>query len=364
MRPPFVRALALPALICAFSLVLLTSIARADLVWTQSGGWRVEGGALSGLSGNEARTALDLMNRARQAEEHGSYRSAVRSYNSVARRYPNSIYAPEAYNRIARLHLSRKNFDKAFTAFQEILVRYPNTKRFDEIIGEQYRIASAMLDGARGRLFFGFLPGFTQREKAIQYFETILANAPYSDYAPLSLMNIARGHQRLDKIVEAIDALDRMINNYPQSILAPDAYLRLAQTHASLVDGPYYDQASTKESITYFTDFMLLFPGDSNIGLAEKGLDGMKTMLAESKMKMADFYFDKRSNVQAARVFYNEAITAYPDSPIAERAKARLVEVEALAASRMPPPVIGEQGSDAAPAPPAVVKPKKRFLFF
>ncbi|MEO6245444.1 MAG: outer membrane protein assembly factor BamD [Opitutaceae bacterium] len=145
-----------------------------------------------------------------------------------------------------------------------------------------------------------------------------------------------------------------MINNYSQTLLAPDAYLKLAQTHASLVDGPYYDQGSTKESITYFTDFMLLFPSDTNIGVAEKGLDGMKTMLAESKIRMGDFYFYKRSNFKAARVFYNEAITAYPESAIAKKAKTRLVEVEAKAS-----------GQTVAATPGAEVPPKKkRFLFF
>jgi outer membrane protein assembly factor BamD len=171
-------------------------------------------------------------------------------------------------------------------------------------------------------------------------------------------MNIARGHQRLGNTEDAIDALDRMINNYSQSLLAPDAYLKLAQTHSSLVDGPYYDQGSTKESITYFTDFMLLFPSDSGVPAAEKGLDSMKTMLAESKMKIADFYFFKRSNFKAARVFYNEAITAYPESAIANRAKARLTEVEAKAAQQAP----------AADAPATTTgeqpKKKKRFLFF
>ena len=137
--------------------------------------------------------------------------------------------------------------------------------------------------------------------------------------------------------------------------LAPDAYLKLAQTHASLVDGPYYDQAATKESITYFTDFMLLFPSDTNIASAEKGLDNMKTMLAESKMRMADFYFYKRSNYKAARVFYNEAITAYPESAIAQRAKNRLAEVEAKASNQPLPPAPGEP----APAPK-----KKKFFFF
>ena len=82
------------------------------------------------------------------------------------------------------------------------------------------------------------LPGFRQRDKAIEYFETVIANAPYSDYAPLALMNVARGHQKLGNTADSIDALDRMINNYSQTLLAPDAYLKLAQMHASLVDGP------------------------------------------------------------------------------------------------------------------------------
>jgi outer membrane protein assembly factor BamD len=343
-----------------FSLLccLLTSVAHADLVWTKQTGWRVEGGALSGLAGAEGRNALDQMNKARSAEEEGRSRSAIRTYQAVAKRYPNSIYAPEALYRSARLRLARKEYTKAFEDFQQVLGRYPNTRRFNEIVGEQYRIASALLDGARGRMLFGLLPGFRQRDKAIEYFETILVNAPYSDYAPLALMNIARGHQKLGNEEDAIDALDRMINSYSQSLLAPDAYLKLAQAHAALVDGPYYDQAATKESITYFTDFMLLFPSDSNIAAAEKGLDAMKTMLAESKMKIADFYFHKRSNFKAARVFYNEAITAYPESAIAARAKVKLAQVEAKAAT------VPEPGAKMPTELQQQQKKKKRFFFF
>ena len=333
MRLLPVRALRLLFLLSAV-LGLCASATRADLVWTPQDGWRVEGGALSGLAGTDGRKALDLMNDARASEEKGSTRSAIKSYAAVAKKYPNSIYAPEALYRSARLHLVRKEYTKAFDDYQGVVGRYPNTKRFNEIIGEQYRIASALLDGARPRMLWGLLPGFTARDKALEYFETILANAPYSDYAPLSLMNIARGHQKLKQTEDAIDALDRMINNYPQSLLAPDAYLKLGQTHATLVDGPYYDQASTKEAMTYFTDFMLLFPSDTGVAAAEKGLDSMKTMLAESKMKIGDFYFYRRDNYTAAKVFYNEAITAYPESPIAGRAKARLVDVEAKASGK------------------------------
>ncbi len=346
----------LAILVLLFSVLgLLVAAARADLVWSKESGWRLENGVLAGLTEADGRKALDLMNSARSAEEKGSNHSAIKGYANVARRYPNSIYAPEALYRSAKLRLAGKDYTRAFEDFQGVIGRYPNTKRFNEIIGEQYNIARALLNGARGRMFFGLLPGFVARERAIGYFETIIVNAPYSDYAPLSLMNVAIGHQKLGNTEDAIDALDRMINNYPQNLLAPDAYLKMAQIDATLVDGPYYDQAATKESITYYTDFMLLFPGDNNIAVAEKGLDQMKTMMAESKMKMADFYFYKRNNFTAARVFYNEAITTYPDSAVAKRAKLRLADVEAKAAGKKVP----AEGKGEGDTPK-----KKRFLFF
>jgi outer membrane protein assembly factor BamD len=62
----------------------------------------------------------------------------------------------------------------------------------------------------------------------------------------------------------------------------------------------------------------------------------MKAVLAESKIKIGDFYFYKRSNYTAARVFYNEAITAFPDSEVAGEAKTKLAEVEARAAGKKP----------------------------
>ena len=340
----------LPVLALTLAALFLSIPARlaAELVWTPGTGWTVVGGAFSGLLGTEGRNALDLMNQGRASEEKGSVGSALSAYGKVAKRYPNSIYAPEALYRSAKLRLGRREYFKAFEDYQGVVGRYPNSKRFSEIIGEQYRIASSMLDGARNRTW-GWLPGFRNREKGIEFFEYILLNAPYSDYAPLALMNVARGHQKLRQPEEAIDALDRMINSYPQSLLAPDAYLKLAQSHSSLVEGPFYDQASTKEAVTYFEDFMILFPSDPNIAAAAKGLDGMKVMLAESKMKIGDFYLYKRSNFKAAKVFYNEAITAYPDSEVAKRAKLRLVDVEAGLAGK---PVGPEDGK------------KKRFWLF
>jgi len=341
------------AILLAFSLAPNTARA-VDLTWDPASGWSSESGAPVGLSSlDDRKSALSLMNRARRAEERGSTGAAVKRYRKVVKRYPTSIYTPEALYRSADLYLKRHQYNKAFDSYSQLIARYPNTDRFNEIVGRQYQIASSMLEGARNR-WWGLIPGFKDRTKGVQQFEVVVWEAPYSDYAPLSMMAIARGHQHLGNELEAIDAYDRMINNYPDSPLGPDAYLRLAEAHASLVDGPEYDQASTQEAATYFEDFLILFPGAPGVARAEEGLDEMRTVLAESKIKMADFYFKKRDNYTAARVFYNEAITTYPDSEIAERARAQLAKVEAAAAKHQP----AEDGT------PARAKKKKRFLLF
>jgi outer membrane protein assembly factor BamD len=342
-------------LLAAVALLLVPSRLAADLVWTPEGGWRIEGGALAPLSSPATQNGLDLMNKARAAEEAGHEGTALKLYQAVTKKFPNSVYASEALFRTGLMQQKQRKYYKAFTTYQMMTARYPNSEKFNQVIGEQYRIASDLFEGKRAKIF-SWLPGFKNRERAIQYFETIVMTAPYSDYAPLALMNAAKGYKLIGESEAAIDALDRMINTYPRNILTPEAYLKIAETHASLVDGPLYDQASTKEAITYYEDYMILFPGDAGMATAEKGLDNMKTVLSRSKIELADYYYKHRKNLKAAKVLYNEAITVYPDSAVAKEAREKLEVIDAKLGAQ-------PQENPAAPKPAAPKKKKKFWLF-
>lgn len=305
--------------------------AASKISWSAETGYVSEEVDLSGLLPEEQQKILKWMNTARAAEEKGNNGRAIRLYKRVAKRYPKNQYAPEALYRQARVHLKRKKIDKAFEAFNTIAWVYPNYGSFNETLGEMYKIAVARLETHRDKILW-VIPGFKNTDRAIQYFERIVAIAPYSDYAPLSLMNVAKAWSDKNSDSMTIYALDRLVTNYPNSFLTSDAYLKLAQTHYGLIKGPEYDQRATEDAITFFEDFLIQYPENQNVNQAEDGLAGAKNILSLSKLKMGDFYYYKRSKYDAARILYNEAITIAPRSETAEVARTRLEKIDTIVA--------------------------------
>lgn len=310
-----------------FAFALLGANA-ANLTWDPENGYQSDEVEMSGLLPQEIQRVLDWMNAGRKAEENGNFRKALKRYKRVHKKYPKSQYAPEALYRTSQIRLRQNKIDHAFDAFELIAYVYPSYGSFNDTIGEMYKIAVRRQESYRQKIF-GVFPGFLNLDRAIRYFERIVSIAPYSDYAPLSLMNIAQIWSRRKNDTMAIYSLDRLITHYPKSFLTPDAYIQLANTHANLVRGPYYDQSNTEDAITFFEDFMIQFPTNNRVDEAEEGLFETQDIMALSKVKIGDFYFHKRDDFHAARVLYNEAITIAPRSRTAEMARKKIKMIEA-----------------------------------
>jgi outer membrane protein assembly factor BamD len=260
------------------------------------------------------------------AQRAGKLRRALSKYKKIYKKYPASAYTAQSLYNTGVIQFERKKWKKSASAFQAVLIYHPDFPLFNEMIEYQFRIAMAQASGTGTKLLY-FIPSRAYN-RAVSYFELVIQNAPYSDLAPLALMNVALIHQYQNNIAEAIDALDRLINNYPQSLLADDAYLSLAETFAVLVQGPNYDQGATREAISYFEDFLILFSQHQDVARAEQGLAEMEDVYARSKLVIGEYYFKHRRWFQAAEIFFNEAITIAPDSPAADSARNYLTRIE------------------------------------
>lgn len=275
--------------------------------------------------------AQPIYEAALAAERDGKLRRALRGYKKVYEKYPAAEFAGQALYNSGVIHFERKKWKQAFSMFQTILIYHPDFPQFNELVEYQFRIALANAEGDNVRLLY--LIPYKALNRAVGYFEIVISNAPYSELAPLALMNVALIHQHKGQTAEAIDALDRLINNYPSSLLADDAYLSLAETFATLVQGPNYDQGATREAISYFEDFLILFSRNQDVERAEKGLAEMEDVYARSKLVIGQYYFKYRRWYQAAEIFFNEAITIAPDSAAAASAREYIARIEEIRAN-------------------------------
>jgi len=334
-----VGALALVAVTTVFS-----SSARADLVWSPDSGWQVEGGVLGPLFGDmgASKSALEAMNKAKAAQEAGRYWSALSQYNQVIADFPGSVFAPEALFQESLIYIERNQFEKAYDTLDRIIKRYPDYPNFNGIIRQQFRAGDLM--ATERPYLMGIIPWFKDPGKAADFYEGVAKNAPATEYAPMALMKIAlldlSRSSFLDSgenAAKAIDALKRLINDYPQSMLASNAYLELADVYAKLVIGPPYDQGSTRQSIRYLEDFLYYYKESPDAPAAEQKRNNLLDTYARSQVILGDFYYYYRNSNRAALIFYNQAVTLAPTSSAATEARTQIDKIRRRVPAPMTP---------------------------
>lgn len=295
---------------------------HAELVWDPNNGWRTEPG--DGLViKSEDFPSLELMNEARSAQEDGKFSTAIAKYSKVCKEHRDSVFAPEAYYQTGKIREQKRQYKAAFKAFESVIDKYPQYPGFTKVLHEQFDLASLVKGGARP-YYFGLIPGFKDRNSAIDYYRNVVRTAPYSDLAPLALLNISELFLRDRKPADAIDTLESLIDGYPDSEYTPGAYLKVAKIYSGLSKSTKHDQGAIKEAVHYYEDFLILYPTDERVAEVESKLDEMKTRLAQSKIDIGDFYFNSRNNPIAAVIMYKTAITCYPDSAIAQVAQDKI----------------------------------------
>ena len=255
------------------------------------------------------------------------------TFSEEARRllpHQNSILeiVAEAYYQRGIIYYKRGQFEKAYDSFQELIRHHPEYHRYGEVVERQYLVASAIKNGERPYLW-GWIPWFTDSSRGLRYFEGVNRNAPYGPNAVHALIDKGMLALELDKRADAIDAFERVISNYPESDLVPDAYLNLALAYEQDVAGADWDQGSTRNALAIYTDFIQLYPAHPRAKEAVEAARRMRTTLAQNRLNIGLFYYEHRNNPRAAAIFLNEAINADPDSEPAREAGRHLAAIRA-----------------------------------
>ena len=319
MRSPSI--VSIPVVVLAA--LLLSPPAFAGWMWSPQTGWIGPSGAVKDTPQEQLETSVALF-------ERHEYLSARREFRKLLRAYRQSREAAEAQYYLGRCEEEGGDYYKAFLEYRKTVQTYPSTKRFDEILEREYQIGNYFLSGKK-RKVFGTAALLPARDKAVEIFQAITDDGPFSAYGQLAQYKLGIAHLALQDYELAVSAFEQVIVRYPDSPLVDDARFQIAQASLRGTFSASYDQGPTDLSIRELEAF-LQEHADSDLSQeAASRVRELQERRAQHEYEVAQFY-ERRRRPASARIYYEVIADRYAQTAWAPKAAARLQALPAPAA--------------------------------
>lgn len=287
--------------------------ASAYWIWTpQSGKWINPKTAVKPEPKDQYAFALELF-------EQKQHKDALREFHKVLKHYPKSVEAAESQYYLGRIYEEQGEPYQAYKAYQKVIDTYPFSERIQEVIEHEYAIAEAYIAGK----YSSGMRAALSEDPAIEILRQIIENSTYGPMAPQAQYKLGLVLKSKMRYYEAEEAFQRVISNYPQDELVASAQFQIAQCRAALSRGAFYDQGSTSQAKEKFQAFLKEHPDAELKDAAQENLEKLDERQAESGFSIGRFY-EKQRQYDAARIYYEEILTVYPQSVWAAQAQERL----------------------------------------
>jgi outer membrane protein assembly factor BamD len=147
--------------------------------------------------------------------------------------------------------------------------------------------------------------------KAIETFQAIIDNYPYSDFAVQAELEIADAYFEDARWEEALSYYRDFSDLHPQHEMVPYTVLRSAQCHYEQIGTINRDQTSAREALHFLDMLLRNYPYAPQAAEGERMMHELRTQLAENVVMTGDFYLD-RQEYQAAAERYRNVLNVYP----------------------------------------------------
>ena len=183
------------------------------------------------------------------------------------------------------------------------------------------------LKGAR----FYYEKGATDLEKgrclnAIEAFQTIVNNFPGDSLVADAQYYLAEAYFCHQDYIEAIFEYQRLLDTYPSSQWADEAQFQIGEAYFEQLRRPELDQKETLEALTYFRRFIDDNPDSPLVPRARERIVQCRSRLAE-KVFLGAWLYHKQGRLEAAAMTYEDVLRGYPDTPWYCKALANLGEI-------------------------------------
>ena len=312
----------------------------------------------------ENNEAINWFREAYSLELKGEYGKALSLYERFSKRRSDALVkidskqfkvGPEALFRAARIRETRGDWSKSFDLLRLIAQAYSDYE-FDIVASSLMRVAERLANEKLPKKW-GLVPRFRSGSQDRMRLNQIAGLAKGPKFAPRALMTLAEISIKDDREEEAIDALQRIINLYPENFLCEKAYYLTADIYREMSSGSSYDQGKSVKALNYYEDYLILYQEIPPRGvhetekdfklrniqysqrkeLAEEGRKFMRETLAASKLEIGTYIEEygkyylttwQELGDGPALQFYNEAVTVAPESAAARAAEKRIANLK------------------------------------
>ena len=255
----------------------------------------------------------------------GDFKRAAEEFVRLTDSYPDSDLAPDAQYYAARSYEEEGKYLFAYQNYQKAVDKYPYTKRMEDIIRREYNIANIFEQQETAK--FMEIELSVSMERAAEIYAQIVKNSPFSTYADKSLYKLGEVLRRMMKYNEAMEAYERLINDYPDSDLLADAKYQLAYTRYEASLSPEYDQETTDEALKEFQQISKTTDVPAIADEAQEMMTELRQKKAASTLKIAEFY-DRQGKSQSAILYYKDVVGKFAGTDAAKTAQDRINKLE------------------------------------
>ncbi len=149
-------------------------------------------------------------------------------------------------------------------------------------------------------------------QSAIENFQEVIDNYPYSEYATLAEIKLADVHYERREYPEAASYYQDFVELHPRHEMVPHALYRSGMCSFEQMSASDRDQTATLQALSHFRTLLARYPDAETAKDAALRLQEAEDLLAQVDLKVGQFYFE-RGEYHAAVERFRRALTQFPN---------------------------------------------------
>lgn len=300
------------------SLIGFTGEATAAWIWSpESGKWFNPKKSAKDTPEEQFAWAMSFYNQR-------NWDRAVEEFEKIPANFSNSHLAAEAVYFVGMSWEEKQDLAKAADAYQRLIDRYPYSDRIRDTVKKEFQIANEFASGTKMKIWG--IPALSGQDKAVELYKHIVKNAPFGSNGADAQFAIGEVYKKQGEFEEAQKAYQAVIDNYPSSELVTKARYQIAAVSMEASKSAQYSEQSAQRAIEEFEGFKSSHPSDPETVEADESIKVLRAKRAMTQFETGVFY-EKQKKFASAKVYYQEILTKYPETPAAVQARKRIENI-------------------------------------